>query len=659
MRSSRLRALTLCLVLLVFAQACVGPAPPASSPPVPTLVVIQPVTTSAAESPTPVPTSQALLQPTPTRLPTSPTPTEPRLGINPPGTASPPRGSTPVTPPVAGSPATIMEIQGVGAKSPLLARTVRVSGLVTATFQQAPAQGFFLQDPQGDGNPATADGIFVFQGDRATPPVKVGDAVTVVGVVRELTGRTTLDISLAGSAVWITASGNRLPEPVELQPPRDNTAAQVYYERLEGMLVRVPTAVVVGPTSRYGEFTVVRADSGLKRVFQNDPRGTGERIVVDDAGGREAHYDVTVGATVTGLIGPLDYTFGQYKLEQLPEVKLQVIAPAPASPAFAPARPGEFTVASFNLENFFDTVDTPGTLDPCDVDQNGNPCQERVTPADYQRKLTKSAAAIRDVLGAPTLVAVQEVESLDVLNALAARPELAPFGYGAVLLPGLDPRGINVGLLYRKDQVTVVNATQRNLCTAEKLGFSDVEARCSTKNNGVLDGFWLAARPPLVVDLVVRSGGATRTLTAIVNHFKAKSGNDPAGQQFVARREAEARLVAGIVNEIVARDANAAVLVLGDLNDFVDSTPLRVLMAAAPLHDLALDVPPAERYSYIFNGESEVLDHILVTPALRPALLAAGFAHCDADYPVSRAQDMTPYRVSDHDPPVARFTLAP
>ena len=76
-----------------------------------------------------------------------------------------------------------------------------------------------------------------------------------------------------------------------------------------------------------------------------------------------------------------------------------------------------------------------------------------MTPEDYARKLTKSALVIRDALGAPTLVAVQEVENLDVLDALAAQPELAPFGYGAILVDGLDPRGINVGLLYRKDRV--------------------------------------------------------------------------------------------------------------------------------------------------------------------------------------------------------------
>ena len=148
-------------------------------------------------------------------------------------------------------------------------------------------------------------------------------------------------------------------------------------------------------------------------------------------------------------------------------------------------------------------------------------------------------------------------------------------------------------------------------------------------------------------------------LTLIVNHFKSKSGNDPEGRQFVSRRGDEARVVADAVNGIVAADPDAAVIVLGDLNDFLTEPPLQILTTMAPLRALALDVPEAERYSYIFNGESQVLDHILVTPRLQRALVSTGFAHFDADYPASRAGDGSFHRVSDHDPPVARFRLAP
>lgn len=657
----------LCLAIVLFAQACLS-APPAVSP-------------SRAASPTAMP-SPFPATATPTRgaavtaqRPATPvaaaTPTEPRLGIDPPAAASPVRTPPFASPVVRGQEATIGQVQGEGARSPFVSRTMQVSGVVTADFQAGPARGFFMQEPlsstAGGVVPRPAGprstGIFVSQGERATADVKVGDLVTAIGVARETNGRTELDISLAASGVTVRSSGNPLPPPVELQAQPDAAQAARYYESLEGMLVSLPHSLVVGPTTRFGEFTVVRADSGLTRVFEGDPRGAGARMTVDDEGGPDARYDLTVGDQVDGIVGPLDYTFGQYKVQQLPETRLLVAPTERSLPSFAPPGANEFTVASFNLENLFDPVDTPDKLDPCDRDRSGNPCRERVTQADYSRKLAKSALAIRDALGAPTLVAVQEVESIEVLTALAARPELAPFNYGAVLLEGLDPRGIDVGLLYRRDRVTIESVAQRNVCTTANYGFTDAEARCSSRGDGRLDGYFLAARPPLVVTLSVRGAAAppapARRLTLIVNHFKAKSGNDPEGKEFVSRRTDEARLVAGIVNEVVAADPGAAVLVLGDLNDVLAAPPLRALTDDAPLRPLALEVPEAERYSYIFNGQSQVLDHILITPNLRGALLQAAFAHVAADYPHSRAHAPTFVRVSDHDPPLARFRVAP
>jgi predicted extracellular nuclease len=674
----------ICAMVLVFAQACWGGTSPATSTPAtaptaapgtrpaptaiqtPTETIAAPTVASTAAPGTTTPaaaaptrTSPASATPPGTTAPTA-TPTEVRLGLNPPGTPVRPGTPTPTTAPpvVSGREATIAQVQGTGPRSPLVGQTVRVKGIVTADFQAAPAQGFFIQDPEQPKTEAST-GVFVYQGDRATPDVKVGDEVVVIGVVAEFNERTEIDANRVGSAVLVNSSGNQLPPPIELRPPPLDADARAYFERYEGMLVSVPRAVVVGPTSRFGEFTVIRADSGATRLFANDPKGAGWRIVVDDEGG--VRYDVAVGDQVDGLIGPLDYSFGQFKVQQLPEQKLVQTPAILPQPGFAPAGPGELTVASFNLENLFDPIDNPGKLDPCDRDANGNPCAERVTPADYALKLTKAGQAIRDILGAPTLVAVQEVESLDVLNALAATPELAPNGYGAVLLEGFDPRGIDVGLLYRRDRVTIESAMQRNACTTENLGFTDMEARCSSKGDGVLDGYYLAARPPLLVTLTARNAAGTGALplTLIINHFKAKSGTDPEGKEFVSRRTAEARLVAGIVNELLAANPNVAIMVVGDLNDAVESEPLRVLTTTTPLRDLALDVAAPSRYSYTFNGQSQVLDHILVTANLKARLTAVAYLHLDADYPSSLAGQPTPFQVSDHDPPIARFRLGP
>lgn len=658
------------LIILAFAQGCWGGAPPP-----PPATATRAATNTPAVTPT-GPTSAAATVPRAVSSPGRPvspsatgatpalptvTPTEPRLGLNPPGTPARPGSPTATVQPttiVTGREATIGQVQGAGQRSPLIGQTVRLRGIVTADFQSTPAQGFYLQEqepPQND----SSNGIFVFQGDRQVPDVKVGDAVQVIGTVAEADERTKLDVSRAAYSIIVNSSGTPLPQPIELRPPALDADARIYFERYEGMLVSVPRALVVGPTSGFGEFTVIRADTGVTRLFAGDTRGGGWRIVVDDGGG--VRYDLAVGDQIDGLIGPLDYSFGQFKIQQLPEQKLIVTTAAHTAPRVAPAGDNEFTIASFNLENFFDPLDTPGKADPCDRDQGGNPCRERVTPADYALKLTKAGQAIRDILGVPTIVAVQEVENLQILNALAATPELAPYGYGAVLLDGLDPRGINVGLLYRRDRATVVRAEQRNACTTADLGFGGGEPRCSTRGDGVLDGFAVAARPPLVVTLTLRdsAGTAERPLTVIVNHWKSKTGTDPTGQQFVARRVAEAQLVAGIVNDLLAADPNAAIIVAGDLNDSPQSAPLRALTDATPLRTLANVPPEDERYSYVYQGLSQILDYLLVTPNLRAATLGFTYAHLDADYPADLADQPNPYRVSDHDPPVGRFRLAP
>lgn len=666
---SRRWLLLLCVGILIVAQGC-AIGPPALPPaPMPQQTATAPATsttlvaTTATGSAVPTSTARAVPPGTPVALTTpgsaATATVEPRLGLNPPGTPAVP--STPTatpTPVLTGRAATISEVQGTGTRSPLIGQTVQARGIVTAGLQDTPAQGFFLQE-RALPTMAASTGIFVFQGSRLTPELKVGDEVVITGVVSEVATRTQLDISRLQTGVTVLSSGNPLPPPIELRPPAAATEAASYFRRYLGMMVSVPQAVVIAPTAADGSFSVVRADTGVTRLFASEPRGAGWRIGVAASSG--AHYSLTVGDQVTGLLGPLDLFNNQFWLQQLAHQKLLITASD--RPISSPALPqaDEFTIASFNLENFFDPLDTPGKNDPCDYDQNGKPCKERVTPASYALKLTKAGQAIRDLLGSPTIVAVQEVENIQVLSALAQSPELAPAGYSAVLLEGLDPRGINVGLLYRHSRVTVEQATQINRCTAENLSFAPGELTCSTQATGVLDGHWLAVRPPLVLTLTVRNEAGTTTLplTLIVNHWKAKSGTDPSRREFVDRRVAEATLVAETVNALLAADPEAAIIVAGDLNDFVDSPPLQVLTTTTPLRDLATSAPAANRYSYIYQGLSQILDHLLVTPNLQQRLVSFRYTHGNADYPEDLAQQPNPYRVSDHDPPVARFRLLP
>ncbi len=602
----------------------------------------------------------------------------------------------------------ICQIQGSGFASPYVGQTVRTQGLVFADLDQTGKRGFFIQAPNCDGDPTTSDGIFVYKGNR-TNVVRTGDLVEVRGVVQEYYDLT--EISTRLSDITILSSGNLLPEPLDLNPPFDNASARAYLESLEGMYVRMDDALVVGPTSYYDETWVVRSDLGLKRVFQDDPAGTGEVVGVDDEGLFEITPEAKVGDRVLGLVGALDYTFGAYKMQLLAAPSL---LPAPDPPRRgdvdgdgdldlddlriihsylgkkvppAPERadlngdgritgldiviflrlwrqtllaPTEFSVATFNLENLFDTVDDPDRDDPV------------LSADEYELKLDKLAEAIHDELGEPTLIGVQEAENLAVLADLAARPEIEA-EYSAVLVDGPDSRGIDVGLLYRTDRATVLGYEARQGCTTLVDGLGPDgngnpqnpvnEITCDSDGDGVLDGNRLFSRPPLVVHLKVRSGyrhwghGREQELWLIVNHFKSKSEDTPDVQYTLPRRIEQARFVAGLVEEILDADPQADVIVLGDLNDYPDSEPLAVL-ASAGLSDLLLEVDRPERYTYIHQGVSGVLDHVLISRDLKWEFQSAAPVHINADYP-SACEDLadTARRSSDHDPVVVRFRM--
>jgi len=610
----------------------------------------------------------------------------------------------------------ICEIQGSGFASPYEGQTVRTQGVVFADFDQTGKCGFFIQVEDCDGDPATSDGIFVYKRNQ-TDVVSVGDRVEVRGTVQEFYDLT--EISTYVSNITVLSEGNPLPEPVDLNPPFDDAEAWAYLEALEGMYVKMDDAMVVGPTNRYDETWVVRSDLGLDRVFQDDPAGTGEVVGVDDGGLFEITPEAKVGDQVLGLLGPLDYTYGAYKMQLVAEPTLvpapdppktgdvdgdgdvdlddllvirqhlgETVPPAPESAdlngdgritgrdvaAFLRLwhqvwlKPMEFTVATFNLENLFDTVDEPEKDDPV------------LSAEDYELKLDKLAEAIHDELREPTIIGVQEAENLTVLVDLAARPEIEA-EYDAVLVDGPDGRGIDVGLLYQTDRVTLLDYEARQGCTTLVDGFGPDgnrdpenpynEITCDSDGNGVLDGNRLFSRPPLVVHLQVRYaipglGSAQphtwrhrrpQELWVIVNHFKSKGGDTAEVQYTLPRRIEQAQFVAGLVQEIQASDPTAAIIVLGDLNDYLDSEPLAVLTGVG-LDNLMLGVEKPERYTYIYQGKSGVLDHLLISPNLQRGLVGVAPLHINADYP-NAYEDVadTARRSSDHDPVVARFRI--
>lgn len=522
----------------------------------------------------------------------------------------------------------ICSIQGSGWSSPNVGDVVAIEGVVTASFLDAAENGFFVQEPDCDGDAGTSDGIWIYAGAAFEAVAVAGQKVHVEGRVQEYYGLT--EILLESLFVLGEASP---PQPVTLEIPPDASGAAAYLEAREGMLVAQPSQRVVGATSAFGEAFTVPQDSGVKRVFREDDEG---RLVGLKAPGRLlqlAHGDL-----VGGITGPLSFSYDRYKVllseRGVEALRIEAIGLAPQP--VPPAGPGELWVGTYNLENLFDPLDDPGKDD----------AEWTPDPATYAIEIARRARSIGDLLGAPDILGVQEVEKLSVLEDLVAHEALAEANYGAALLEGPDQRGIDVGLLYRRDTLSVVSTAQRQACTALDIDEPGVECRLPDGSTGN----WLYSRPPLVVRLADRRSGAK--IIVVVNHFKSKRGGDEATQTI---RLAMAEHNLELLTELKASDPETPVLIVGDLNDFEDSPPLTRLTEDSWLVDPHSSIDRLADYTYVYNGVSQNLDYILLAQDVTWSEFLP--AHVNVDYPAIETGEDDPAspRASDHDPLLIRL----
>jgi len=371
--------------------------------------------------------------------------------------------------------------------------------------------------------------------------------------------------------------------------------------------------------------------------------------------------EVTTGTVLGNLTGPLDYAFRTYTILLDPTPAPTVSGGISAIPVRAPA-PGEFTVSSFNLERFYDTVNDPSTSDAV------------LTAAAFDRRLNKASLAIREVLRSPDILGVEEMENLPTLQALADKVNndaVAAGGpnpaYQAYLVEGNDIGGIDVGFLVKSARVTVIDVTQVGKDTT----YTQPDGTPALLND----------RPSLVLRATVaRPTGPSFPITVIVNHLRSLSGvDDPAdGPRVREKRRAQAEFLANYVQARQTADPSERIVLVGDFNAFqvndgyVDvmgtirgaPAPASEVVAASndlvtpDLSDLVEGTTDAERYSYSFDGNAQVLDHILITQNLHELETNFAFARNDADFPESYRNDPDrPERISDHDIPVAYFAF--
>ena len=562
----------------------------------------------------------------------------------------------------------IHDIQAMQHRSPFEGKTVAaVPGVVTAVS----ANGFWMQDPQPDGDRRTSEGIFVFRGGSPA----IGTAVTVSGLVEEFRpgndpdNLTTTEISnptvvpVGMGSIAATKLGKKGVRPPQKFIDNDSTGDVEmnlvfdpwqdgidFHESLEGMWVKIRKPVVVGPTSSFDELPVV-SDGAASRRTERDgviirPKDFNpERFILDD--GMAEPPDAHVG---DGLEGPVraivDYSFGNFKY-------LLTESPARIDNGLereVTQRPGrdELSTGSMNVENL--------TF----VDAN-------------EAKFTRLAQILVENMRSPDIVAVEEIQDNDgaantpVTDAtltyerfIAKIAELGGPEYEFTQIDPVDdqdggqPGGnIRVGFLYRTD---------RGLDFVERAGGTSVN---STR---VIDGpsgprllfspgrldptnpAFAASRKPLAAEFRWRG----ETVFAVANHFNSKGGDQPLFGRFQppsrpteVQRHQQAQVVNDFVDEILALDEEASVIVLGDLNDFEFSTTIATLKGGV-LHALVDTLPQKERYTYVFEGNSQVLDHIVVSDALLRETKLYDIVHVNAEFAD---------QASDHDPQVALFKL--
>ncbi|NNF61311.1 MAG: hypothetical protein HKN06_08280 [Gammaproteobacteria bacterium] len=559
----------------------------------------------------------------------------------------------------APTPLAIYQIQGAGHDSPVAGMPVITTGIVTAVD----SNGFYLQDPLGDGDTDTSDGIFVFTG--TVPTVAAGDDVEVTGSVTEFIpgGVSTGNLGITeitNPTVVINSSGSALPAAAIIgssgrMPPTeiiDNDGFAVFdpaedgidfYETFEGMRVTVQDAIAASVTNRFGE-TVVLNNGGIFATGLNS-RG-GITLTENDFNPEriQLQYDndllpgfappITPGDLLGDATGVVTYGFGNFEVRLTDGFKQNAFGLAPEVTTLQ-GDAGRLTVATHNVLNL--------EVNPADDDDDVG-----------SGRFAALAEQIVSNMQAPDIIGLQEIQDNDgsfdtgVVAADQTYQQLindigAAGGptYDWIDIPpmnnqdGGQPGGnIRNGYLYNPARVSLVTV-----------------ARVLDPNLGDGDAF-ASSRKPLYAEFDF-NGNRVHIINV---HFRSKGGGTPVFGAVqppinggVEERGDQAQVVNDFVDSLIA-DGGDQVIVLGDVNEWTFETPLQILKGdpAPVLQNLTETLPAVEGFTFVFDGNASPLDHILVSNTL-----AAG-----AEYDIVHANVEFPSPATDHEPSIARLSFA-
>jgi hypothetical protein len=583
----------------------------------------------------------------------------------------------------------IHDIQGSGLATPVTGQTFTVQGVVVGDFQGTGGLGgFYLQEEAADhdADPATSEGIFVF----SSTAVSVGDVVQLTGTAGEFpiplnTGTTQLS-SVTGLS--IVQSGVAV-EPILISLPVPDAD---HFERYEGMLVAFDQDLYISEYFNYDRFNemVLTTDRQFQPTEVAEP-GSEEwaavlssnalsRIIFDD--GRNAsnpsvliHPDGAVfdlvntfrgGDILQDVTGVMGDSFG-YRIQPTQGATHVVNNPRPTTPD---PIAGTLRVASFNVLNFFTTIDDGSNNCGPTGDLN---CRGADTTAEYNRQLAKLLVGIQaldaDIIGIqeiendiraddgdrahdPVLTLVEELNKAERAEVWAWIGELNHY----------NDYPVRNEIIYRISAVTPVGAPQ----TIADDAF-DVSLPGITEPLG---------RPPVAQTFrLITDRGSRQPFTVVNNHFKSKSSScagvgdpiDPNGQgQCNGTRVEQAEVLLDFI-DVLAEDSSG-VLAIGDYNSYMMEDPIETLVAGGLTNLVARF--DAEPYTLVFDGQLGTLDHALATRSLLNQVKGLTIFHINVDEPDIFDYDMSfkplgqealfeelPYRVSDHDPVIVGITF--
>ncbi|MBI5930995.1 MAG: endonuclease/exonuclease/phosphatase family protein [Chloroflexi bacterium] len=581
---------------------------------------------------------------------------------------------------------------------------------------------FLQETPENsDGDSNTSDAIQVLIGaktafDDYTPVL--GDIITVEGKVEEFYDMTRLrEIKLVSVDGQVEDLEAAVPS-VEFNPTGETLAIDQMSERLESMRVFVPEmSYTISATHLYAssddsEVYVMRGDVPVaQRENLYERRVWRDTEALDDGLAGDNPYRISVEANVlkglaydynvnlpaystyetftTPLTGNLVYAFARYTLQidTLPEVQAGV-APDQNTPIVAADPASQFTIATFNVENLYDFYN-----DPFDINDNPENLAFNYVPRTleaYQTHITKLAHQIVEALHSPDILGLQEIEDQDVCvggliygtcsnevdnaNGLPdaledLSIEIAHLTNSAIIyMPAIDrdsadTRGITQAFLYRTDRVAMPIAPEDPILgprpddpNADKFPMNQEISNPKSLSKMFAIGTPQYDRAPLVGLFHIFPAGMTAPDSPYIEVYIADNHfiSNPDASNVL--REGQASYNIELAQSVLAANPDAYYIVAGDLNNYPYSS--EVSLFEPVFNNLWDEIPAVSRYTYVYQGQTQTLDQILVSPALTELLASVGVAHVNSDYPYQLMEDATSlYHSTDHDPVVATFNF--